>query len=149
MLKTIFSKIDGLVISFFRKTSGPFAKLAIFVVFFWFGVLKVIGDSPANPLVKNLTESTLPFLTFSQFIICFGIFEMAIGITFLIPKLERVAIFLLAVHMITTFLPLVMLPFVTWQSFAVPTLEGQYIIKNLAIIGLAMGIAAHLHKHKG
>jgi hypothetical protein len=30
-----------------------------------------------------------------------------------------------------------------------PTLEGQYIIKNLAIIALAMGIAAHLHPLKG
>jgi hypothetical protein len=27
----------------------------------------------------------------------------------------------------------------------VPTLVGQYIIKNLVIIAAAMGIAAHLH----
>ena len=27
----------------------------------------------------------------------------------------------------------------------VPTLEGQYIIKNVVIIAAAMGIAAHLH----
>ena len=137
------------MISFFRKTSVPFAKFAIFVVFFWFGLLKVLGTSPANPLVKGLLESTLPFITFEQFIIVFGIFEMVIGITFVLPKFERLAIFLLAIHMVTTFLPLVLLPEVVWQSAWVPTLEGQYIIKNLAIIGLAMGIAAHLHKHKG
>jgi len=27
----------------------------------------------------------------------------------------------------------------------VPTLEGQYIIKNLALIAVAIGIASHLH----
>lgn len=124
----------------------PFAKLAVFVIFFWFGLLKVLGQSPANSLVADLLESTLPFITFDQFIIFFGIFEMFIAVCFLLPKFERVAIFLLAMHMVTTFLPLVLLPEVTWQKAWVPTLEGQYIIKNLAIIGLAMGIAAHLHR---
>ena len=47
--------------------------------------------------------------------------------------------------MITTAGPLVLLPSETWQSFFVPTLEGQYIIKNLVIIAAAIGIAAHLH----
>ena len=46
--------------------------------------------------------------------------------------------------MIMTFMPLFMLPEVTWSAFLVPTLEGQYIIKNLVIISGAIGIAAHL-----
>jgi hypothetical protein len=37
-----------------------------------------------------------------------------------------------------------LLPAVTWQSFFVPTLEGQYIIKNLVIIALAIALASHL-----
>jgi uncharacterized membrane protein YkgB len=50
--------------------------------------------------------------------------------------------------MITTFGPLVYLPDEAWQKFLVPTLEGQYIIKNLVIIATAIGIAAHLHPLK-
>ena len=50
----------------------------------------------------------------------------------------------LLLHMIMTFMPLFMLPEVTWSAFLVPTLEGQYIIKNLVIISGAIGIAAHL-----
>jgi len=42
-------------------------------------------------------------------------------------------------------MPLILLPQVTWSGILVPTLEGQYIIKNLAIIAAAIGIAAHLH----
>jgi uncharacterized membrane protein YkgB len=47
--------------------------------------------------------------------------------------------------MVTTFMPLVLLTTETWTGFLVPTLEGQYIIKNLVIIAAAIGIASHLH----
>jgi uncharacterized membrane protein YkgB len=59
--------------------------------------------------------------------------------------MERVVIPLLFIHMVTTFGPLVFLPSETWSGFMVPTLEGQYIIKNLVIIATAVGIAAHMH----
>ncbi len=139
------SHTDHSLITFFRRYSAPLARAAIFVVFFWFGALKVIGASPANSLVINLLHKTLPFVTFETFIICFGIFEMIIGLLFLIPHAERIAILFLALHMVTTILPLIVLPAVTWNGLMIPTLEGQYIIKNLAIIALAFGIAAHLH----
>jgi uncharacterized membrane protein YkgB len=48
--------------------------------------------------------------------------------------------------MIIVALPLFLLPQITWHKFLVPTLEGQYIIKNLAIISLALVIGAHLRK---
>jgi uncharacterized membrane protein YkgB len=76
----------------------------------------------------------------------FGLFEMLIGITFIIPRLERFAILLLIIHMFIVFSPLVILPNETWQKTLVPTLEGQYIIKNLVIIALALVIGAHLSK---
>ena len=47
--------------------------------------------------------------------------------------------------MTTTILPLFLLTTVTWSGFMVPTLEGQYIIKNILIIAAAIGIAANLH----
>lgn len=140
----MFQKLDVSIISFLRKTFYPMSRVALFVVFFWFGILKLIDKSPANPLVASLLQKTLPFLTFDQFIIILGIWEMLIGLCFLIPRLERVAIALLIPHMFTTLMPLILLPQITWQSFLVPTLEGQYIIKNLALIALAIGIGAHL-----
>lgn len=136
--------VDEQLITGIRKAFIPLARIALFVIFFWFGLLKVIAVSPANPLVAQLLQQTLPFLTFEQFIIGFGIFEMIIGLAFIIPRLERLAMALLVPHMITTILPLVLLPSVTWQAFLVPTLEGQYIIKNLALVAVAFGIAAHM-----
>ncbi|MCR4328446.1 MAG: hypothetical protein NUV53_02900 [Patescibacteria group bacterium] len=126
----------------------PLARIALFTVYFWFGTLKLFGTSPASPLVGELLQKTLPFVSFEEFIIGFAIYEMIIGVFFLIPGLERIAIALLIPHLAMTMLPLVLLPSITWQGIFIPTLEGQYIIKNLAIIGLACGIASHLHPMK-
>lgn len=139
------ANIDRALINFFRKISGPMARVALFVVFFWFGILKVIGLSPAGIVVANLFHETIPFMNFDVFYLGFGLFECLIGILFLIKGMERVVIPLLFIHMFTTLGPLVMLPGETWQMTMVPTLEGQYIIKNLVIIALAVSIAANLH----
>ncbi len=134
-------KIDAAIILFLRKITPALTRLALFVIFFWFGFLKLFDTSPAGPLVSDLLHRTLPFVTYQNFIVGFGIYEMLIGISFLIPGLERLAIALLIPHMITTFMPLFLLPSVTWKGILVPTLEGQYIIKNLVIIALAFSMA--------
>lgn len=140
----MLSKIDQKIIYFCSKIFVPLARFAIFVVFFWFGFLKVIGESPASGVVQNLFERTIPIMEFSAFIILFGVFECLIGILFIIPKMERVVIPMLLVHMITTAGPLFLLTSETWSGFLIPTLEGQYIIKNLVIVAAAIGIAANL-----
>ena len=140
--------LDKELINFFKMIFLPSARIGIFVIFFWFGLLKVIGLSPASGLVEDLFIKTVPFMSFTLFLILFGLFEMLIGILFLIKGFERVVIPLLFIHMFTTFGPLVFLPSMTWSGFMVPTLEGQYIIKNLALMAAAIGIASHLHPVK-
>ena len=137
--------IDKDLIYFMNKYQEAIGRSALFIVFFWFGILKVFGASPAEGLIRDLLTQTLPFMEPSTFMVLFGLFEMLIGVLFLFRGFERVVIPLLAFHMMTTSLPLFFLPTVTWTHVLVPTLEGQYIIKNLVIIATAIGIAAHLH----
>lgn len=122
-------------------------RISMFVIFFWFGILKVLMISPADGLVASLLEVTFPSMGFDQFFIFLGIAEMLIGILFLIPKATKLTVILLLIHMFTTFGPTVLLPEVAWQSFLTPTIEGQYIIKNLALVVLALIITLH-HKEK-
>jgi uncharacterized membrane protein YkgB len=140
-----YNKIDSDAISLMQRFALPFARFAIFLIFFWFGLLKILDASPASPLVISLLTNTLPFIQAETFLIWFGVFEMIVGIAFIIPRLERVAIALLIIHFLTTILPLFMLKSLTWQSTFIPTLEGQYIIKNILIITVAVSIAAHIH----
>ena len=137
-------EIDDHIISLARKYAEPFYRLALFVIYFWFGLLKAIEVSPASGLVRDLLVHTMPFISPELFMLLLGLFEMMIGVLFLIRGAERVVIPLLIIHMITTLIPLVVLPEVVWQDFLIPTLEGQYIIKNLALIGLAIGIVCGL-----
>ena len=136
--------IDEHAILFFRRVAIPVARFGLFVTFFWFGILKIFGLSPASGLVEELFNRTIPFVDFGSFLTAFAVLEIIIGILFLIKGAERVVIPLLFFHMATTTLPLFVLPQVTWLAPFVPTLEGQYIIKNILIVAAGIFIAANL-----
>jgi uncharacterized membrane protein YkgB len=137
----VLANIEQAVIDQVQKHDPLLARVAMAIVYFWFGILKLVGLSPANPMVQSLQAKTLPFLSFDQFIILFALFEMLIGILFLVPKATRVVMVLFLGHMVTTTMPLVLLPQMTWQKAFVPTMEGQYIIKNVVLIALAASVA--------
>jgi uncharacterized membrane protein YkgB len=116
-----------------------FGRLSLFVIFFWFGILKVIGVSPAEPLVHRLFEQLLSgLISFELFNRVFGLFECLIGLSWLAPKFTRESLYVLLFHMAITFIPEIVLPEDTWQMWFTPTLIGQYIIKNLALISLGL-----------
>lgn len=127
---------------FLRRISMPLCRISFFIVFFWFGVLKILELSPAEGVVHTLYEHTVPFIPWKIFIFGFGAYECIIGIIFLFPGKEKWALYMLIPHMITTFGPLVIIPKLVWKGFMIPNLIGQYIIKNLVIIALAIFIAA-------
>ena len=101
-----------------------------------------MGLSPATPLAEALIKKTVGLHYFHPLFITLAIFECIIGILFLFPKMTRIVIPLLLLHMLIVCSPLLLVPNLAWQSFLVPTLEGQYIIKNAVIIALAIGVAA-------
>lgn len=136
-------KLDKKLISFFKTTYIPLARVAFFVVFFWFGFIKLTGISPAEPLAEALIAQTVGLQYFDFLFKTLAVIECIIGILFLFPKTVRIIIPILFVHMIIVCSPLILLPDYTWQSLLVPTLEGQYIIKNIVIIALAFGVAAN------
>ncbi len=125
-----------------------FAHLALFIIFVWFGALKLCGFSPANPMVAALLAKTLPMVTFHTFNLILGGYEVLLGFLFILPGRERLAMLLLLPHLAMTTLPLVLLTDMTWKGFMVPTLEGQYIIKNILIIALA-ALVSHDAKKSG
>ena len=144
----LFSKVGGLnkfdlnLIQFLNKFSMPALRISLGIVFFWFGALKIFGESPANEVITK----TIYWFNPDIFIPVLGVWESVIGICLLVPSFIRVGLFLLALQMPGTFLPLILLPEVCFQS--VPfnlTLEGQYIVKNLVLIGAAMAVGGRLN----
>lgn len=115
-------------------------RLSLFVVFVWFGALKLVGLSPAEPLVHELHQATIPFVAFGIFYPLFSAFEVFLGILFLVPKYTKIAFGLLVIHLVATSAPLFLLPHATWVSSLVPTLTGQYIIKNVVLLAAAYAL---------
>jgi hypothetical protein len=134
--------IDKTIIQGLRVSFLPLARLAIFIVYFYFGILKLFGQSPATPLASALAAKTIGLAHFNLAFNILAVYECIIGILFLFPKLTRVVIPLLFIHLIIVCSPLVLVPHLAWVKPFVPTLEGQYIIKNVAIGALAIGIAS-------
>jgi uncharacterized membrane protein YkgB len=146
-----FQKFDETISSFMRRWGIIALRLSLGAIFIWFGMLKPLGTSAVIPLVKE-TTSWLPLLSPDQWVVAIGMWEVAIGVFFIFHDTIRIAIGLLAVQMIGTFLPLFILPDVTFQPGMapfVPTLEGQYIITNLLIISAALVIGGTVKINEG
>ena len=123
----------------------PAVRIALGIVFVWFGVLKFFPNlSPAELLAARTIERlTLGVVQPDISLPVLAAWEGVIGIGLILGRWLRGVLFLLAVQMAGTFTPLVLFPDETWTVFPiVPTLEGQYIIKNIVLIGAAMVVGA-------
>jgi len=124
-------------------------RVSLGIIFLWFGALKFFpGTSPAETLatdtITRLTGGNIP-----EDLARIGLasWEVLIGLGLLSGRFLRITLFLLWLQMAGTLLPLVFFPDETFSRFPlVPTLEGQYIIKNLVIISAAIVVGATVRR---
>jgi uncharacterized membrane protein YkgB len=138
-------QLDVRITRALARLGVPVVRVALGIVFLWFGVLKFFPNlSPA----EDLAARTIEVLTFGAVrpdvsLPVLATWESFIGIGLILNRWMRGVLFLLAVQMAGTFTPLLLFPSETWTVFPIaPTLEGQYIIKNLVLIGAAMVVGA-------
>jgi uncharacterized membrane protein YkgB len=145
-MKALFEKVDQFIAEWMNKWSSSAIRISFGIIFIWFGILKPFDVSSAESLLKA-TVVWLPFGTPEFWLVVIGWWEVAIGATFLFPQTTKIAIGLLFLQMFGTFMPLVVLPEVTFQNgnFLTPSLEGQYIIKNVMIISAALALGGKYH----
>jgi uncharacterized membrane protein YkgB len=138
--KRSFDAVDAKITRWMARHGITVLRIALGVVFVWFGALKLVpGLSPAEDLVR----ATVPFLPGGLFLPVLGVWEIVIGLGFLSGRALRLTILLLFLQMPGTLLPVVVLPEQVFTSFPYGlTLEGQYIVKNLVLIAAALVIGA-------
>jgi uncharacterized membrane protein YkgB len=137
---TTFDTVDVAITRWMAARGIRILRIALGVVFVWFGALKLVpGLSPAEDLVR----ATVPFLPGEWFLPFLGLWEVAIGLGFLTGRALRITILLLFLQMPGTLAPIVLLPSRVFTVLPVGlTLEGQYIVKNLVLIAAALVIGA-------
>ena len=136
-----FDRLDQTLVRFMSAYGIHLLRWAIAIVYLWFGGLKLINASPAAELVVQ----TVFWLPPSAALLFIGGWEMLIGLGLLFthPLILRATLFLLWLQIAGTFQVFFLLPQVAFQGGnpLLPTLEGQYAIKNLVLItaGLVIG----------
>ena len=142
---TWFTRVDRWLTTWMARYGIGFCRIALGVVFLWFGVLKFFpGLSPAQELATR-TISTLSYglIPASISLPLLAAWECAIGVGLLYGKFLRLTLLLLFLQMPGTLLPVLFFPNEVFTVFPfAPTLEGQYIIKNFVLIGAALVIGA-------
>lgn len=120
---------------FFQKN---ILAISIGLVYLWFGTLKFFpGISPAEELAKN----TIDALTFGAIpsdvsIILLACWETIIGVFLIVNLYRRIVVYFAFAHILLTFTPLFFFPEISFEFLPVGlSLIGQYIIKNIIIIG--------------
>lgn len=128
-----------------HRYSGIMLRYSLAIIFFWFGILKPFGLSPAADLVAN----TVFWFSPDWFVPFLGWWEVTIGLLMFYRPTVKYALILLALQIPGTFLPLVLLPDVTFTEFPYGlTLEGQYIIKNLTLIAAAIAVGGSINREQ-
>jgi len=120
-------------------------RLALGIVFLWFGALKLVpGLSPAETLAGRTIETlTFGVVPATVAVPVLAIWECLIGLGLLSGRYLRATLLLLFVQMLGTVTPLFLFPAETFTHFPwAPTLEGQYIIKNVVLVAAAIVIGA-------
>lgn len=120
-------------------------RISLGIIYLWFGVLKFV---PALSPATMLATRTIDVLAFGLVppavsIYVLAVWETLIGLGLIAGRFLRGVLLLLAVQMVGTIMPLFLFPGEVFIRVPyAPTLEGQYIIKNLVLISAAIVIGA-------
>ena len=144
-LTTRLDRLDKNLTAQMARHGITLLRLSVGIIFLWFGFLKFFpGLSPA----EDLAARTIQVLTFGWVpapiaLILLAAWECAVGLGLILGVYLRATLLLLWLQMAGTVTPLFIFPQEVFSQFPyAPTLEGQYIIKNLVLVSAGIVVGA-------
>ncbi|MBS3933801.1 MAG: DoxX family membrane protein [Truepera sp.] len=144
-LRAWFDRVDVRITNWMARFGLLFLRVSLGLVFLWFGALKFFpGLSPAQELATSTTEIlTLGLIAPEVAILLLAAWECLIGLGLITGRFMRATLLLLFVQMLGTVTPLFFFPQEVFTRFPYAlTLLGQYIIKNVVLVGAGLVIGA-------
>lgn len=137
-------RFEGVIHAWLMSHSIAALRVSVGVIFLGFGILKFFpGVSPA----ENLVESTIAAVSFGLVpdlvgLLLTAVLECFIGVSLIVGRGLRLTVYLLALEMLAILSPLVLLSDRLFSGpYYAPSLEGQYVIKDIVLVTAAMVIA--------
>ena len=144
-MRQLFDRLDAFLTQIMARYGVTALRLSLGIVFLWFGALKFFpGLSPAEDLAaRTISQITFGLLSPQIAVFILAVWECLIGIGLIFNLFMRATLFLLWVQMLGTVTPLFFFPAEVFTVFPyAPTLEGQYIIKNIVLVSAGLVIGA-------
>jgi putative oxidoreductase len=137
-VRTVFDRVGG----WLADHSITALRISLGLVFLGFGGLKFIpGASPAEELAVRTVETlSLGIVSGQAALLLTAVAETFIGLTLMSGKLVRAGLAVLAVSMVGIMSPLVL--FYDELFSGGPTLEAQYVLKDIILIAAGLVIAS-------
>lgn len=137
-MQSTISRLDERMIAFMHRHGIAILRIALGVVFFWFGALKILGVSPVTAIVAS-TYSLFPA---QSFILILGVLEVLLGVGLITKRFLRATLFLLWLQMAGTLASFALAPslFFFQGNPLFLTVEGEFVIKNLVLIAASIVI---------
>lgn len=139
-------KLESRIIDWMAQNGIYMLRVSIGIIFFWFGFQKFFPNvsSAEDIATRTIEVISMGVVTHPYSMPILAAWESLIGLGFIFGKFLRATVILLYLQMAGTLFPLFVFPNETFDLIPfVPTLEGQYIIKNITIITAAMVILAY------
>jgi len=119
----------------------PYAEIglrwSLGLVFVWFGILKLFSVSPVEDVIKQ----SLPvvFGTSQSFFFLLSVLEILIGIGFFMKRLVKLAALVMIIHLLAATTAVIVSQGFD-PRFPILSLEGEFVLKNLVFIAIAIVI---------
>jgi uncharacterized membrane protein YkgB len=136
--------LDSRIAGWMERWGVTVLRIALGVVFVWFGALKVIGKSPVDELVRE----TAYFLPGDFVVLAIGVWEIIIGLGLLFPVALRLTLLMFWAQMAGTFLVLIVHPGLSFQDGnpLLLTVEGEFVTKNLVLMAAGLVIGSQVRR---
>jgi uncharacterized membrane protein YphA (DoxX/SURF4 family) len=144
-IRKTWDRWDLAITRWMARAGIPLLRVSLGVVFLWFGALKFFPDlSPAQELAtRTISVLTADHVPASISLPVLAAWECVIGIGLILGRGLRLILLLLYAQMLGTLTPVVLFPHEVFTRVPyAPTLEGQYIIKNIVLISAGIVVGA-------
>jgi uncharacterized membrane protein YkgB len=133
-----------------EHNSVDLLRVSLGLIFCWFGGLKFF---PGVCSAENIAGRTLEALSFGIMtpewsVPLLAVWECLIEVGLVTGRYLRGALLMLFMQMMGTFTPLAIFPEEMFREPFVPTLEAQYILKNVVLVSAALVIGVRDREKK-
>lgn len=143
VVRAAFYRMAGWCLHLMARTGIPLLRLSLGTIFLGFGVLKYFpGVSPAEAMAEEtIAELTFGLIDGRPGLLLVATLESAIGFCLITGWYLRLSLALLGLAMVGILSPLVLLPELLFRWPLIPTLAGQYVLKDLVLVAAGLVVA--------